>query len=115
MSVIEAPEISCKADSEARNFAVDFRGRLDVGELVTGTPTAVEISTSDLTITNVGVSTVPLTINGQIVAIGKAVQLHVAVGGTVGTIYRVLLTGPTDSTPAQTLKAIVRIKVVGDV
>jgi len=113
MPTIVAPEIQCKADSEERNFAVDFIGRLDAGELLTGTPTVAEIGSSDLAITNVVINTIALTINGVAVAIGQAIQYKVT-GGTVGTTYRLLVTALTDASVAQTLKAIVRLEVIDD-
>lgn len=110
---IEVQEVQSKAKSGARNAAVSFKGKLDSGELLTGTPTAVEMATSDLTISNVGVSTKALTINDSTVSIGEAVQFKV-VGGIPGRIYRIRVTGPTDSTPAQSLVTIVRVKVIAD-
>ena len=111
---IEAPEIQCKATSGVRNVAVSFVGKLDSGEVLTGTPTATEITTADLTFSNEAVSTAALTINGRTVPIAEAVQFKVASGGTAGTTYRIRVSAGSDSTPAQTLVVIVKLLVVAD-
>jgi hypothetical protein len=103
--VITDNEIPCRSAGSTRNAAFDFgddEGPLDSGELLTGTPTIVEVSTSALTISNKVVSTAELTINGRTVAIGEAVQCSVT-GGTAGTTYTIRVTVDTDSTPAQTI------------
>lgn len=82
-------------------FAVAFDKYLDSGELLTGTPTVVEVDTSDLTLGNKAVSTGSLTILGRTVATGKAVQFS-ASGATAGTTYRVRVTATTDASPART-------------
>lgn len=97
-----APERHKKVDSEVRNVAVSFANKLDSGELLTGTPTATEVSTTDLTISDVAVNTAALTISGVSVAVGEAVQFKVS-GGTAGVKYKVRVTCATDSSPAQTL------------
>lgn len=80
------------------NFAVSFAKELDSGELLTGTPTAVEQTTSDLTISNVVVNTSAKVIRGVTTAIGKAVQGHV-IGFKVGITYDILVSVDTDATP----------------
>ena len=110
----QAPQIHEKKVSAARNIAVSFSGKLDVGELLTGTPTIVEVTTTDLTLSDKVVSTAILTINGVSVPINEAVQFHVEAGGTAGTQYKILITVGTDSTPAQTLVGVVLVDVVAD-
>ncbi len=108
-----APERHIKVAGATKNIAVSFVGELDSGELLTGTPTVSEFtktsfnaapeddtSSSDLTITNIAVSTVELTINKRTVAIGLAVQMKI-VGGTAGVIYRIRITTLSDASPAQ--------------
>lgn len=113
MPTAVSPEIRCKTESEVRNLAVDFSGRLDSGELLTDTPTAVDGSNT-ITTSSVAVSTTVLTINGITVAVGKAVQFAVDDAGSAGTTYTFKVTVPTDSTPVQTLIANVRLLVIAD-
>jgi len=85
-----------------RNVAIDYTDKLDSGELLTGTPTIVEVTTSDLTLSNKVVSTGALTILGNTVATGAAVQFKVvATSGLLGC-YRIRVTVATDATVAQT-------------
>lgn len=108
------PEVG---ESAARNFAFDFTDELDAGELLTGTPVATELTSSDLTISSVAVNTsaLTLTIDGQIrtAAIGKAVQGHIT-GQNASTAYRVKITVSTDATPAQTIIGILTFRGVTD-
>ena len=94
---------------EVRNVSVSFAGRLDDSELLTGTPTVVEVTTSILTLDNKIVSTAILTINKISVPVGEAVQFNVLASAT-GT-YQVKITVGTDATPAQTLIETVEIVV----
>lgn len=90
-----------------RNVAVSFAGLLDSGELLTGTPTITEVSTSDLTITNKVISTAILTINDISVPIAEAVQFSFS-GQLVDVKYTIKISIGTDATPAQTLIGQVR-------
>lgn len=111
MAATLAPETYEIATGETRNVAIDFRGKLDSGELLTGTPTIVEVTTTDLTLSSKAVSTTALTINGETVAIGEAVTFKVA-GALDGKNYRILISASTTSTPAQTVQATVRLRGV---
>jgi len=86
---------------ETRNVKIDYTDKLDSGELLTGTPTITEVTSSDLTLANKAVSTAQLTINGATVAIGAAVQFNVT-GGTAGTEYKVKIIATSDDSVAQT-------------
>lgn len=110
MSCKYAPQIQCMASTETRNVVVDFQDRLDSGELLTGTPTATEVTTADLTIDNVAKNSSSLTVLGRSVAANQAVQFRVT-GGDAGTTYVVRVTCGTDATPPQTLSTDVRVKV----
>jgi len=101
-----------KTESETRNIAVSFAGKLDSGELLTGTPTVAEVTTTDLTFASEAVNTAAITINGLSTATGKAVQFSVT-GGSVGT-YEIKIAVSTDSTPGQVLYGTIKLKVVGD-
>ncbi len=111
MSTSKCKQRLCMTDAETRAVKVSFADDLDSGELLTGTPTVAEITTSDLTLANKAVSTGSLTILGKTVATGAAVQFTVT-GGTAGTTYEVKITCGTDATPAQTLEAVVEIEFI---
>jgi hypothetical protein len=83
-------------------FSISFVGQLDSGEKLTGTPLVTEQTTSDLTITNKVVSTAALVIDGQTVAIGKAVQCLVSGFQVANSPYTIKVQCDTDSSPAQT-------------
>ena len=99
---------------ETRMVGVSFIGELDSGELLTGTPTVAEVTTTDLTLANKVVNTAELTLDGVTVAIGQAVQFSIT-GGTAGVTYQITCTCGTDATPAQTLIQTVTIVVEADV
>ena len=108
---VEAPQLHEVSTSEVCNVAIDFQGKLDSGELLTGTPTVTEVTTSHLTISNKQVSTVELTINCATVAIGEAVQFRVdASGATVGDTYEIHAICATDA--GQTRDGVVKIIIV---
>lgn len=96
-----APQIYDIPAGATRNVAVDCRGQLDSGEVITGTPTVVASPTGP-TIDNVKVSTAELTIKGASVPAGGAVQFRVS-GLTAGVRYQFTITASTTSSPAQTL------------
>lgn len=100
--VDKAEEVRTKTVAENRLVSVSFLGKLDAGELLTGTPTVVP-SPAGLTITNISVSTAAHIINKVSVPTGGAVQF-LASGGTGGVTYANLITCTTDSTPAQTIQ-----------
>jgi len=99
MSDLDAPQAHHKAAGETRNVPVDYRGKLDAGELLTGTPT-VTASPTGLTIANVAVNTETLTINDASCVAGQAVQFTVA-GGVAGVTYTITTKCDSTSTPAQ--------------
>jgi len=103
-----APQRPRARAGDENNYRASFAKELEPGELLTGTPTVVEQTTSDLTISNVKVSTVSLTIKGITTAIGAAVQFH-ALGFKTGVSYDLLVTAVTDSTPAQTKNRLVTV------
>lgn len=98
-----APQKPTIAVGEIRNVAVSFADVLDSGELLTGTPTVVEVTTTDLTLSSKAVNTAALTINGESVAIGKAVQFRVSGQLVANSPYTIKITVSTDASPAQTL------------
>jgi len=95
--------------NDKKNQRVSFSKELESGEVLTGTPTAVEQTTSDLTITRVLVTTAALTIKGVSTPLGEAVTFHVT-GFKAGITYEILVTVVTDASPdAQTLNRIITI------
>ena len=98
-----APQRQAASVGATRNIAVSFSGQLDSGELLTGTPTITEDTTSDLTISNKVVSTAILEINGISVPIGEAVQCSVLGFVSANFPYTLNITVSTDATPAQVL------------
>ena len=108
-----APQRHSKAVSEVRNVAVDMRGLLDDGELLTGTPTIVEVTTTDLTLASKAVNGSTLTINGVECLAGQAVTFKVS-GGVAGSTYTIRVTVSSDATPAQTFVVAVRLAVEAD-
>lgn len=111
-NVKRAPQRQIKTASEVRNVAVSFAEVLDSGELLTGTPTILEVTTT-LTLGNKAVSTGSLTINGNTVIAGEALQFNVA-GGSANVDYNIQMACATDSTPAQTVYGLITIGVVAD-
>jgi hypothetical protein len=109
---------------EVRACSVDFgdstaanvrSGKLDAGELLTGTPTVTQHSSvpSDataLTLASKAVNTATIEINGRDCLAGEAVQFT-ATGGDADAKYVVSVKCSTDATPAQTLEAFVVIRV----
>ncbi len=97
-----APQRPSASVGSTRNVAVSLSGKLDASELLTGTPTIVEDTTSDLTISNKTVSTAALEINDITVPIGEAVQCNVLGFDVDNFPYTLNITVSTDATPAQT-------------
>lgn len=104
-----APQRHVMLVGETRNVAIDCRGELDGSEELTGTPIITPSPASGLTLSNKAVSVAELEINGVPVPIGQALQFR-AVAVTEGT-YTVTLECTTDSTPAQTIKGDIIIRV----
>lgn len=121
MTTITSPELRAMSESEVRNAAVSFVGRLDAGETLTGTPTVTEVdangntvSPANLTFSNVGVNTAALTINGLSVAIGQAVQFNVTAGAGLDGDYNINVKCGTNASPAQTLIVKCKLRVLSD-
>jgi len=100
ITCLERPIVST---GSVRLVRVDFTDALDSGVSLTGTPTVVEVTTSDLTLGNKIVTIASYDDDsGTTVAAGKAIQFTVT-GGTAGTTYTILCTVATDSSPAETI------------
>jgi hypothetical protein len=107
---ITLPQMPVISVADVEVFAIDYTDVLDDAETITGTPTVAEQTTTDLTISNVSVNSVAMTILDKSVGIGKAVQFKV-VNQKVNTTYTLLVTVGTTSTPARTLKRLARFEV----
>ena len=109
IALVQLPHIS---EGDVEVVAIDYTPYLDSGELLTGTPTATEQTTSDLTLLSVAVNTASLTILGNTAAIGAAVQFKVS-GQLLATgEYSILVTAATDATIPRTKKVVAKFRVV---
>ena len=106
----KAPEIPSASTDEHRISSVDFSGKLDSGELLTGTPTVTE-PTGTITPTGTVVNTAALEIRGNTVQPGEAVQFSVNVAGVPEGLYTIDVSCQTDSTPAQTVTTELKVRV----
>ena len=103
---ITAPELPRKSPGDTDAGAVNFVLDLRAGELLAGTPTVAEQTTSALTISNVGRNSSTVTIAGEEAAANQAVVFTVA-GGVAGVLYSLKVTATTDATDARTLVRLV--------
>lgn len=110
---IYASQQRTKTVSEVVNIALDFQDYLDDDELLSGTPTAVEVTSSDLTISSVARNSTSTTINRRAVGANEAVTCRVS-GGVAGTDYVIRITCGTDASVPQTRICSVRLSVEAD-
>lgn len=104
---IEAPQIATVSVGETRNVIISFDSALAAGETITGTPTAVEQTTADLTITSVAATVAEQTVLKDTVAAGRAVTFAVSGGLAAGSPYTIAVTIST--TEGQTIISHARI------
>ncbi len=104
---LTCPQVNFKLASEVLNAGLDFTERLVTGETLSGTPTVS--ASSALTLSSKVVNSTTMTINGEGVAVGKAVQFVVA-AGAAGTEYEIIVS--CVSTAGQTVSEIVGLRVV---
>ena len=107
--VIDCPQIHECSVGSTRIVSVSFSDLLDDGELLTGTPTVTEVTTTDMTLGNKAVSTAALTILGVTVPIGEAVQFTASGGLAANGVYRVTVSCATDAATPQTMIRNVRM------
>lgn len=93
--------------TETRHVSVDMRSKLDGTELLTGTATVTEITTTALSITNVSISSAELSINGDTVPVAQALQFTVA--ASEQGRYDVLVRCTTDA--GQVIEGVLRLIV----
>lgn len=116
---------------ETQLYLADFgdtavvTGPINVGEVLTGTPTITQESvspttiggttTADLTLANKTVGSSTPIINGRTAASGEYVQFTAASASganAVGAVYTILISCATNSSPARTLVRRMRIRVI---
>ena len=103
---IKAKELPRKSTNDTDAGAVSFALELRSGELLTGTPTAEEQTTSALTLSNIGLNSGTVDIANQTTLANQAITFSVA-GGSSGTLYSIKVTCGTDSSPARSLNRLV--------
>lgn len=99
-----------KKAGETRTYIVSFAEKLREHEALTGTPTATELRTSALTITDVDLTVEDWTIMGRRIKAYTAVVFSVS-GGTARNDYTIRVEVGTDTSPVQTLQYDMRLKV----
>jgi hypothetical protein len=109
--VLTLPQMHTISVGDTEKVSVNYTEHLDVGESLTGTPTVVEITTTDLTIGNKVVSSVTYVESGtgNTVAVGSAVQFTVSGGTAAHSPYTISVTVSTNATPARTFKRYVTL------
>ena len=109
---VHATETKIIHPDEVITYGVDFTPLLKASEVLTGTPLAVEVGTSDLTITGILVNTATfLTDEGVTVQVGKGVQLIVSTALT-GVTYDITVTATSPAPDSNT--RVVVCKLVGE-
>lgn len=106
-SLITAQQIYYKTPSEVRGIAVDMRGVLRDGEILTGTPS---VSATGLTFASPAVNTAAQVINGESVNAGKAVTVTVS-SGTDGTDYIGVVSCSTSASQTVNTYFILKVRV----
>ncbi len=107
------PSISVGATD---TIAINFERWLDASETISSA-TVVEVTSSDLTLTNKAVNTEAIVVDGDTVAIGAGVQFSLsgqsATGGAGGDgLYRIRVTPTTNSSPARVVPFDILIQAV---
>ncbi len=92
-----AREIREITTDEVRVVSVSFLGKLDTGELLTGTPTVTAEAGAGLTLSNKTVNSEAVTINSVSHAIGQAVQFKVDATAATDGEWTIDITCATDN------------------
>lgn len=102
--VLYLPQRPIISVGDTEKVSINFTDHLDSGESLTGTPTVVEVGTTDLTLASKAVNSATYVEahTGDTVAIGKAVQYTVTGGTVVDSPYTISVTVSTNATPART-------------
>lgn len=100
--------MNVKRAAEIRTLQVDLSAKLVYPEVLTGTPTVTEVTTTDLTISDIELTTDPTIplgssfIPGSFIPTDKGVRFRVS-GGVAGRTYTLRVSVGTDATAPQTL------------
>lgn len=106
-----ASDIGEITTNEVRIVSVDFSGKLDPGELLTGTPTITAPVGSGLVLTQKQVNASAVTVNDVALVAGQAVQFKCdATAATAANRYEIEILCGTDA--GQTLEGNVILRVV---
>lgn len=104
MSALTCPQTYYKTASEVRGVAVDMRGVLRQGEVLTGSPT---VSASGITVASGAVNTTTILVNHEPCLPGQAITFTVS-AGTAGTSYAITVgCGTSQSQTVQTFVTVV--------
>lgn len=107
---VEAIQRHTVSVGETRLVRVNFADNMQSGVTLTGTPTVIEVTTTDLTLGSKALNAATYTDDdGSTVAVSHAVEFTVAGGTTAHSPYSILVTASTNSTPAETLKCLVNL------
>ena len=101
-----APQRPVLVAGETTNARYSLKGKLDSGELATGTPTITEETTSDLTITNKAINSSTLTINDDTAVLAGQAAIWTTTGQLLATReYTLKITFTTDASQTRTIFA----------
>lgn len=100
MGIVELSEEYRVSVGDVELLMYDCTDHLDSDESLTGAPTIVESGSTNLTISEVAITTATETIKGRSVTAGKAVRALVE-GFVSGTTHRLTITVDTDGEPAR--------------
>ena len=104
MGATTAPERPSVPEGAARNVKTSFKGQLDSGELLSGTPTITEVTTSDLTISNEALNSSTITIGDDTSVLANQAVTYTVTGQQVANSpYTLKIVVGTDA--SQTLVA----------
>lgn len=105
-----AKEIQSKTTTEKLNAGASFLGKLRDGELLVSDPSAVEQTTSDLTLTNIQINTAAVVLQDCDHVIGQAVLFTVE-GGVANTEYVIKCKATSDALGDPTPEVDVKLRV----
>ena len=110
---LEAPQRHFISVGDTDYIRVRFNDRLDDSEVLNGTPTMVEVTTTDLNLSSKTVLTSAYTdSDGVSVPANTAVACLVSGGNVANSAYTIRVTVATTSTPAKTLVRDIKLSFV---
>lgn len=106
-TLITCQQVYYKTPSEVRGIAVDMRGVLRQGEILTGSPT---ITATGLTASAGAVFTTSQLINGQAVEAGQGVSFAISAGSD-GSDYLMIVSCGTSQSQTVNTYCILKVRV----